>query len=256
MQIIFLGTGGGRFNLLSQVRKTGGFRINGELSVHADPGPGALSSSLAAKQDIANLDAIVITHNHIDHTNDAGLLAEAMSNYARAKKGIAIGSKSVIEGDRHGDRGVSFYHQSKLARVVVAEIGVPIKIKSGKGKATLTPAPVRHEDKTGFGFVLEMGGKRIGYTSDTEYFTGLSTHYKDCDVLIANNLKSKKDGVPGHLDSGSTAKLLAKAAPKLAIITHMGRRLLLSGPEKEAKKIGKASGIRTIAAKDGMKIDI
>lgn len=278
MELIFLGTGGGRFNLVSQVRSTGGFRINGSLAIHADPGPGALTASIAARQDVSRLDVLVLSHNHIDHVNDAGLLAEAMANaglprgdgkammasaglqrdygVAHVKKGMAIGSKSVIEGDKHGDRGISFYHQSKLARIVVAETGVPIEMESGKGKAVLLPTPVRHEDKTGFGFVLEMDGKRIGYTSDTEYFEGISNHYKGCDILIANNLKPEKDEIPGHLDSHSTARLLAEAKPKLAIITHMGMKMLRAGPEKGAEKIEKASGVKTIAAKDGMRIDV
>jgi len=179
MEVVFLGTGGGRFNLISQMRRTGGFRINGSLAIHVDPGPGALAASIAYGQDARKLDLLVITHNHIDHTNDAGLLAEAMTNYSRTKKGMLIGSKSAVEGDENGDRGISFYHLSKLARVEAAKIGQPIAIPLCAGasrSASLVPAPVRHEDKTGFGFVLEMDGKRIGYTSDTEYFEGMPRH--------------------------------------------------------------------------------
>jgi hypothetical protein len=36
----------------------------------------------------------------------------------------------------------------------------------------------------------------------------------------------------------------------------MGRSLIKSGPGKEAKRIEKASGVRTIAAEDGMRIDV
>ena len=254
MQIVFLGTGGGRVNLLMQERATGGFRINGSLSIHVDPGPGALISGNKFGQKAADVQLLIVTHNHIDHVNDAGLIVEAMSEYALKKKGWLVASESVIIGDEDGDKGISNYHLNKLENHIVAKIGEPIEVKIGKASCRIIPAPVRHEDTTGFGFVLEMDGKKIGYTSDTEYFDGISQHYAGCDALIVNNIKSTQDGLKGHMHSAVTEKLLSEAKPKLAIITHMGMSLLRAGPEKEAEKIAKASGVKAIAAKDGMKL--
>jgi len=254
VEILFLGTGGGRFNLISQLRRTAGFCILGGLNIYVDPGPGALVACKEFGFDPRKIDALVVTHNHVDHTNDAGILAEAMTDHATAKKGAFIGSKTVIEGDEFGDKGITHYHLGKVACAHEALYGHPIAIRARGKTATLIPAPVRHEDATGFGFTLEMGGKKIGYTSDTEYYAGMARHYAGCDALIANNLKAKADDIPAHMNSDTTIRLLAEAKPKLAILTHLGRKLILSGPEKEAKKIAKASGVRTIAAKDGMKI--
>ena len=71
MEIVFLGTGGGRFNLISQVRRTGGFIVRGRLQLHIDPGPGALTACHDFSIDPGKTDAVVVTHNHIDHLNDA-----------------------------------------------------------------------------------------------------------------------------------------------------------------------------------------
>jgi len=253
VEIVFLGTGGGRFNLVKQIRRTGGFRINGSLNIHVDPGPGALFSSIHFKQDASDVDLLILTHNHIDHTNDAGLMVEAFSKYKK-KHGFAIGSKSVIEGDANRDRGISRYHLRNLEKYWIAVPGKKMEIRMRGRKITLLPTRVRHDDRTGFGFVLEMGGKKIGYTSDTEYYWGMAAQYSGCDVLIANCLKPKKDNVPGHLDSASTARLLSEAKPALAVLTHFGMSMLAAGPEKEAVRIGKISGVRTVSAKDGMKI--
>ncbi|MFA6489051.1 MAG: MBL fold metallo-hydrolase [Candidatus Micrarchaeia archaeon] len=252
MQIVFLGTGGGRVNLLSQERSTGGFRINGPIKIHVDPGPGALIFGNKYGQKAADVQLLIVTHNHIDHVNDAGLMIEAMSEYALKKKGRLIASKSVIIGDENGDKGVTNYHLNKLESYAVAEPGVAIGVKIGNASCRIIPVPVRHEDTTGFGFVLEMGGKRIGYTSDTEYFEGIAGHYAGCGILIVNNIKATPDNLKGHMHSAVTAKLLSEAKPALAIITHMGMKLLHAGPEAEAEKISKASGVKTIAAKDGM----
>lgn len=256
VELLFLGTGGGRFNLISQLRRTAGFAIIGQLKIYVDPGPGSLSACKEFSFDPCNVDVLVASHNHIDHTNDAGLIAEAMSDYSRKRKGWLIGSRSVIGGDENGDKGITYYHQRKLAHISRAVAGKKILVRKGSARAALTPFPVRHEDKTGFGFVLEMGGKRIGYTSDTEYYEGMAKHYTGCDVLIANNLKAGNDGVPGHLHSATTARLLSEARPKLAVLTHIGKRLILAGPAREAKRIQKLSGVRTISAKDGMRIKL
>jgi len=252
MEIVFLGTGGGRFNLISQTRRTGGFIIRGSLQLHIDPGPGALAACHVFSIDPKKTDAVVVTHNHIDHLNDAALMLEAINCYPNQKRGTIISTSSVLLEDEFGERGISSYFTRKTKCVHVARVGKMIKI----GSSILTPTPVRHEDKTGFGFVLEMDGARIGYTSDTEYFSCLPSHFLHCDLLIANNLKSGQDGVPGHLYGDTTAKLLSECSPKLCVLTHLGQSLIKSGPAKEAKKIEKASGVRTIAATDGMKIDV
>ncbi|PIX31699.1 MBL fold metallo-hydrolase, partial [Candidatus Bathyarchaeota archaeon CG_4_8_14_3_um_filter_42_8] len=47
IEIIFLGTGGGRFATITQKRRTAGIRIISEgLNLHLDPGPGALVHSI------------------------------------------------------------------------------------------------------------------------------------------------------------------------------------------------------------------
>ena len=250
MEVIFLGTGGGRFNLISQLRRTGGFIVQGSRQLHIDPGPGALAACHAFSIDPAKTDAVVVTHNHIDHLNDAALMLEAINCFPNRKRCILLSTSSVLEGDEYGERGISSYFTQKLSRAIVARQGKMVKI----GSAAFMPTPVRHEDAAGFGFVLEMDGCRIGYTSDTEYSPALSHHFARCDLLIANSLKRAPDSVGGHLYTATTARLASGCRPKLCVITHLGMSVIKSGPEAEAKKIEKASGVRTIAATDGMRV--
>lgn len=250
MQIVFIGTGGGRVNLVKQFRGTGGFRINTGINIHVDPGPGALLGSLKFRQDPEKIDLLFVSHVHIDHSNDANLMIEAMSEYALKKKGILLASKSVIKGDGGFEPPVSKYHLKKLAKSVVMKPGASFSHKGVRITATKT----KHDDRTAIGFTLETEGKRVGYTSDTEYLKGLGSVYKGCDYLIVNNLKPKLDGIPDHLSSEDTVKILKEARPKKAILSHLGAGFLKRPAELEANMIEEESGVRTIAARDGMKL--
>ncbi len=254
--LLFLGTGGGRVNLLRQLRGTGGFLIQGSgLNIHVDPGPGALAALLECGIDPLTIDAAILTHDHIDHTHDIALIIEAMTGHMLKKGGTVIASKSVLVGDSQGDKAITHYHQSMLAKKTVLSAGMKETCEFEKGgkkfSFSITGTPVVHEDKTGFGFVLEMDGAKIGYTSDTEFFDALPPHFAGCDALIANNIKGADDAYLGHLNSATTARLFSEAKPKFGIITHLGMRLILSGAEAEAQKIQKASGVPTYAARDG-----
>ncbi len=256
MEIVFLGTGGGRINLIKQVRGTGGFRINSRsANIHVDPGPGALVHSVRNRQDPLFLDCIVVTHNHVDHMTDAMALIEGMSNYGLRKKGILIGSRNTIIGDGV-DKGISSYHQAKATTVHVASWGERKKFDAFKGSFEMEFLRVRHEEPTAFGFRLFMDGKVFGYITDTEYIESLGKDFSGCDMLVANCMKPEADKYAGHLTSDSLIQVLREAKPKVCVITHMGMKLLRLGPAKEAARIEKESGVKTIAARDGMRLAV
>ena len=53
VQLLFLGTGGGRFATIYQTRSTGGFILRDACTLHVDPSPGALSNMSRAGVDPA-----------------------------------------------------------------------------------------------------------------------------------------------------------------------------------------------------------
>ncbi len=54
------------------------------------------------------------------------------------------------------------------------------------------------------------------------------------------------------MSTDDAIRILDVVRPELAVMTHLGMSMLRQGPEKEAEKIQEVTGVRTIAAVDGM----
>lgn len=253
MKITFLGTGGGRFSAISQRRMTGGFRIdnlNGK-NYHVDPGPGALVRTYQFGFDPRNLDGVFVSHAHTDHYNDAEILIEAMTRGMTKEYGVVLGNKSVLDGYERWGPGISKYHQSHSKKYVLGPNQVEnINGCSVKGTKTV------HGDPEGVGFQIDYKGFKISYTSDTGYFEDLHKYHEGADILIASVLRPGNKSIRGHLCSRNFIELLKEVKPKLAIMTHFGLKMLSIDPIDEAKRITKESGVKTLAAFDGMSFEV
>lgn len=253
MKITFLGTGGGRFSAISQRRMTGGFRIdnlNGK-NYHVDPGPGALVRTYQFGFDPRNLDGVFISHAHTDHYNDAEILIEAMTRGMTKEYGVILGNKSVLDGFERWGPAISKYHQSHSKKYVLEENKV-----EDMGGFSIKGTKTVHGDPKGIGFQIDYKGFKISYTSDTGYFEELSEYHKDADILIASVLRPGNKSIKGHLCSRNFIELLKKVKPKLAIMTHFGLKMLSIDPIDEAKRITRESGVKTLAAFDGMSFEV
>jgi len=253
MEIIFLGTGGGRINLIEQERGTGGFRIIGDINFHVDPGPNALAQLHKAKIDPKDCSVLIITHRHVDHCNDANVILEAMTDYTRKKDGeILIATRNCLFGD---DKAVTSYHQRLPSRIEILE-EKEIEINFGNKSAKVIPKKAIHDEKTARGFILEMGGKKVGYTTDTEYFKGLGEQYKGVDLLILNVLRPENKAIPGHMDREGAILTLNEAKPRYTLINHMGMEFTKEVLERELGMIRKRTGCRVDGAEDFMRIRV
>lgn len=253
MKLSFLGSGGGRFSAISQRRMTGGFRIDnlGGKNYHIDPGPGALIRSYQFGFDPRHISGVFVSHAHTDHYNDAEILIEAMTRGMTKNNGTIVGSRSVINGYDKWGPCISKYHQSKSKKVVLKPDDVK-KIDKISIKGTKT----EHGDPAGVGFQIDYRGFKISYTSDTGYFDELPECHEGADILIASVLRPGTNLIKGHMCTNDFVNLIKKVKPKVAVMTHLGLKMLSNNPVAEAKKITKKTGIKTLAAFDGMSFNI
>lgn len=252
-EIVFLGTGGGRFTMITQWRATGGIRLNlGNTKIHVDPGPGALVHCKGQHQNPQGIRYLIVTHAHPDHSTDMNVLIEAMTSGTTKLRGTLVASKSVMEGVADLGPCASLYHLNGLKEHHTAIAGQELML----GDVKLRTIQARHSDPTTFGARFEYKDKVIVYTSDTEYFEELSQEYEGADIFIVNQMRPGADRIPHHLCTVDTIKLVKKAKPKLVVLSHFGMKMLRAGPVGEAQRIQKETGIRTIAAEDGMHVSL
>jgi phosphoribosyl 1,2-cyclic phosphodiesterase len=254
IELVFLGTGGGRFATITQKRRTGGIRLIGEgFNIHLDPGPGALVYSLNAGLNPQKVTGVLVSHCHPDHCNDAGVFIEAMTRGMTKKRGVLAAAQSVLEGNEACEPCLSKYHQTMPQLVVNARPGVSFKIADLK----ITTAEARHSDPSTVGFRFETPDVGdIAYTSDTEYFEGVGKPYKHVRLLLLCAMRPAGSPWKGHMTTEDAIKIIEEANPEMAVLTHFGMKMIFRGPAIEAEYIQRKTGIPTIAAKDGMRLKI
>ena len=247
MEIIFLGTGGGRWVTITQRLRTGGFRIHAGRKIHIDPGPGALVSMKEARISPVDTDALIVTHCHPDHYNDAEILLEAMTQGMTKVRGVLAASETVLFGRDEVGPAISKYHRSKLAAVETLTPGKGFQVDEVRVEAI----PTRHSDPTAVGLRFSTGEGVITYTSDTEYYGGLSDHYKGSRAIIFNVIRPAGERIPWHLCVDDVVKLVREAGPELAVLNHFGMKMV-ERRKTEALRVERETGVKTIAAMDGM----
>ncbi len=251
LKIIFLGTGGGRFVTITQKRRTAGIRLlSDKANLHLDPGPGALVHSWASSLDPRRINGILVSHAHPDHYTDAEILVEAMTIGATCRQGVLAAARSVLKGGRTAEVAVSHFHQGLPERVI--EVRPWTEFSVGDVKIVGTEAQHSDIDAVGFRFKTSVGD--IGYTSDTSFSEKANFFFEGVRLLILCVLRPSGEPWKGHMTVDDAIEILNATNPQYAVLTHFGMKMLLRDPTKEARRAEKESGIRTIAAKDGLEL--
>lgn len=253
-KIKFLGTAGARFVVMKQLRASGGIWITlDDTDILIDPGPGCLVRCLSSRPKLnpRDLDGIILTHRHIDHSNDINVMIEAMTNGGFQEKGIVFAPSDALEEDP-----VIF----KYIRDYVHKIEI-LKEKKNYTLGNISfSTPVKHiHGVETYGLNIYGKNCNISIITDTEYFENLESHYIG-DILIINivlydDTYKEKKGIQ-HLSLTDAETIISVNKPKLSILTHFGMTMLKMKPWEIAENLSEKHGVKVIAARDGMQIDI
>jgi len=243
-EIVFLGTGGARYVIAKQMRATGGilFRIHGK-NILVDPGPESLLRLLTYVPEFnpEKLDAIVLTHKHIDHSADINVYLDILT-----RGGFKQGGYLIAPADAFGEDGVIFkYLMQYLEKIQIIKPELEVKI----GDMILV-FPKRHiHPVETYGLKIRVDDLSISYISDTKFFPELINAYT-ADILILNLLCREPSEIE-HLSVPDCARIISQIEPKVAIITHFGMTMLRAGPWNIARRLKQETGVTVLAAEDG-----
>ena len=189
--ITFLGTAGARFVVARQFLASGGAWLSlSNTQILLDPGPGCLVQAAKRKLDPSKLDAIILSHRHLDHSGDINIMIEAMTEGGTKKRGIVFTPADALSEDPV----ILSYLQAYLQNIEILTEGGHYKINDISFN---TPIRHKHPVET-YGFIFQTPRHTFSWITDTKYFDELP-HYYTGDLLIINVVRLNPGAPVDHL---------------------------------------------------------
>lgn len=219
-------------------------------SVLLDCGNGVLSN-LGMVADPTRLDAVFVTHAHVDHFADLYALQAAL-RYAPdgplppmplyLPRGLFERMGAVLTA-----HGASELAEAFEPRVIVAGMAVTL------GSLAVTAHEVDHVAPT-YALVVEAGGSRLCYTSDTRGGPAATSAARGAGTVLAEaTLPPAFAGRAPHMTAGEAADLAADVGARTLVLTHLWPTVDRAAAAREA---GQRFGGRVIVADELDTIDI
>jgi len=246
--ITFLGTGGARFMMITQLLASGGLWLNlGGTEILLDPGPGSIVQSTKRKLRPDKLSAIILSHRHLDHSADINIMVEAMTRGGFDRRGWLFAPADALEAEPV----IFSYLRDYLEGIEVLTEGKSYSV----GDVSFT-TPIRHiHGVETYGMVFNTSRHTFSYIADTRYFDTLCQSYGG-ELLIISVLRLETEPPLDHLSVSDAEHIITELKPKVAILTHFGMTMWRAKPWEVAQRLSQQTGVKVIAARDGMRFDL
>jgi len=187
-----------------------------DMNILVDVGPSVVRRLLENGFTTRDIDVIILTHFHVDHTADFSTFLFA-SNYDVVPRTRKL---SVVAG-----KGLNDFMKKLLVVypwLTPKSFEISFHEMSGgfmeEGGLTITAAPMVHNDES-IGVRIEEN-KSVTFSGDTDYTENLVDLAKETDLLVAEcSFPEKK--VNGHLNLASLQQIVDQTKPKRVILSHL-----------------------------------
>jgi ribonuclease BN (tRNA processing enzyme) len=259
MKLVVLGSG---TSVPHPQRAAAGFWLATETgSFLLDCGGDTTRRMLAENVDWPSLDAIWISHLHLDHCGGLANLLFSMKwapqTRERKKKLSIFGCQglrkllsSIGESIRSDLLEQSF--EVEVIELAPTQISKPHEFELLAGlKAQTVSTP--HRDESLAIRLTENSAKSLVYTSDTGFDKTLASFATNTDLLILECSFWRDKPVQKHLELAEAMRIAALASPRKLVLTHLYPEWDGVDIEAEAKKLWPGDAR---AAFDGLRIDV
>jgi ribonuclease BN (tRNA processing enzyme) len=197
-----------------------------------DYGPGVFAR-LRARDGWPRIDAIAITHFHLDHWGDLIPWAFAACygpgrTHPRPELWLPPGGSETLRG-----------FTSKLSADPLFEVFRVNEYSERRAFHAagfeIDPVPVPHYDLLTFGFRVRNAEKTLAYSGDSAPSHALATLARDADLFVCEaTLAHPEPALRGHLTEGEALTAFRESGAKRLLLVHRPDELPLAEAEDRA----------------------
>jgi ribonuclease BN (tRNA processing enzyme) len=207
-----------------------------------DLGPGTLQE-LRRHTDFRRLDAVIVSHMHVDHVLDLLALRHALAyNPLPAPAPVPVwlppgGTEHLAQTTAPFDACDDPGRFESTVKVAEYDPARPLNI----GDVVVTFAPAMHYIPAWAIRVQPSAGPALGYTGDTGPAAALARFFTGVQVLVAEATLLEPRGNPaderGSLTAAEAGKLAVATGAEILILTHMWEELGLPAYRAQAAAV-------------------
>jgi ribonuclease BN (tRNA processing enzyme) len=228
---------------------------NGSLLI--DFSPSAIHRMAQEKLDWANLDAIWISHFHLDHCGGLAPFLFATKYAAEVQKRTkplkifgAVGLKKLINRlDKVNDYGL-LLQPFPLEIIEIKEFEAFEILPNIEAVAFSTP----HTEDSHAIRITDKKEKSIVFTSDTGFEKAIGSFAKETNLFVVECSFVKDKPTAKHLELAEAMFLIQIAKPQKAVLTHLYAEWDNVNFNEEVTKFNPICEV--IEAKDGLEVEI
>lgn len=221
MRLVVLGSGTGTPH---PSRSSSGYWLElGGVKILLDCSPAIGHRMAAANLRWHDLDAIWISHFHLDHFGGlAPFLAGtkyAAEMHDRKKPLFVYGPNGIKDRLLSIDDSGNYRLLQQRFPIEIIEVESEKMFHiAGIVDAAAFKTPHTHES---LAIYLRSGGRSLFYTSDTAFDPALGTFARGVDILLIESSFPSDKPAPKHLELAEAMFIIHKARPQNAILTHL-----------------------------------
>jgi len=222
--------------------------LDGKARVLVDMGPGSSLNLERSGANIADIDAVLFSHLHVDHSADFPALIKASFFAGRNKDLLVMGPDgnrlmpsteqfvSRLVGDKGAFRYLREYYepdQRSAYKIQTRNMPLtPLDVTTQKlnSDIQLSHIPVNHGPIAAIGWRVQAAGCSITFSGDmSNRYNTLSRLAQNSDLLIAHNaIPEQARGVARnlHMPPSEIGKIASESGSKALLLSHRMLRTL------------------------------